>query len=166
MKAAEAETKKEVITVSDSSDSEKKTAPRRSPRLGGAAAQTEDKMEVASNSSPSSSDVPLEQTDGNVATMSSGSSTGSSPKKSVFDFFRNVINNTAKEAVILAEKHSDQERGVEFADHWGPISHIPHHDNLGEHRAAMSDLAEERPASEEMEEETASALDLTIKRIM
>ena len=166
VKAAEAEPKKEVITVSDSSDSEKKTAPRRSPRLGGAAAQTEDKMEVTSNSSPSSSDVPLEQTDGNVATMSSGSSTGSSPKKSAFSFFRNIVDNTAEEAVILAEKHADQERGVEFADSWGPISHIPHHDNLGEHRAAMSDLAEDRPASEDMEEETSSPLDLTIKRIM
>ena len=118
VKATEPEPKKEVITVSDSSDSEKRPAPRCSPRLGGAAAPAEDKMEVTSNSSPSSSDVPLEQTDGNVATMSSGSSSGSSPpKKSVFDFFRNVMNHTAEEAVIRAEQHSDQERGVEFADH-------------------------------------------------
>ena len=77
------------------------------------------------------------------------------------------MNHTAEEAVIRAEKHSDQERGVEFADHWGPISHIPHHDNpLGEHRAAMSDEAEKGPASKDMEDEAASALDLTIKRIM
>ena len=120
-----------------------------------------------SNSSPGSSDAPLEQTDGNVATMSSGSSSGSPPKKSEFNFFRNIIENTAEEAVIRAEKHADQERGVCFADSWGPISHIPHHDNpLGEQRAASSDDAEQGPASEGMEEGSDSALDLTIKRIM
>ena len=167
VKSTEPQPKKEVITVSDSSDSEKKVAPRRSPRLGGAAASSEDKMDVASNSSPVSSDAPLEQTDGNVATMSSGSSSGSPPKKSDFDFFRNIIENTAEEAVIRAEKHADQERGVCFADSWGPISHIPHHDNpLGEQRAASSDDAEQTPASEGMEEGSDSALDLTIKRIM
>ena len=75
------------------------------------------------------------------------------------------MSDTAKEAVTWAENQPDQERGVEFADHWGPISHIPHHDHpLGEHRAAMSDEAEQ--ASEGMEDEASSALDLTIKRIM